>query len=256
MRWIKSLFLGLILAGITDSCLQQPEYSVIPSIELLDVTFKPGNLAQQIQDTLIITLKFRDGDGDLGIGPDDSATWDSYSPWYWAYDTVNFNLGYTGDNTVTPPPGYKYINYRAKFNVPPLDTLPLLDCKNWEELYRGQVLTDTLYITQNLKAFNINVDIYTSSTGGAPYTKFDPSTYFTFPGCNVNMFRGGFPNLSSDVNKKSPLDGVLTYKIQSFALKSIFNIATLKIEVQINDRAYNLSNLVEKEGFTLSSITK
>src|SRR5579859_1821041 len=171
MRATRSLLLGVILVWITDACLQPPEYSVIPHIDLVDLTFKPGDISQQIQDTLIITLKFKDGDGDLGKGPDDSSSWDSYSPWYWAYDTTNFSTGYTGDNVSPLPGAYKFITYKSKRTLPQFDTLPDISCIHWEQRFKGQVLVDTLYVTQNSRAFNITADVYTSSTGGPPYTK-------------------------------------------------------------------------------------
>jgi hypothetical protein len=68
--------------------------------------------------------------------------------------------------------------------------------------------------------------------------------------------RATFPNLSTDEGKKSPLDGTLKYSINSFALKSTFSIKILKIQIYITDRAFHRSNVVEKEGFTLASITK
>ncbi|HLZ16499.1 MAG TPA: hypothetical protein VKQ08_05640 [Cyclobacteriaceae bacterium] len=256
MRGIKSLLLGLILVLITDSCLEQPTYSVVPYIELVDLTFKPGDISKQIQDTLIISLRFKDGDGDLGKGPDDSLNWDSYSPWYWAYDTTNFSTGYVGLNTIALPGAYKFLTYRVKRTIVQFDTLPAIGCINWEQYFKGPLLEDTLFVTQNPNAFNLTVDVYTSSNGGQNYTRFDPSTYFAFPNCNVNMFNTAFPNLSSDMNKKSPLEGILKYKIQSYALRSIFSIATLKMYIQIKDRAGHLSDTVKVGGFTLASITK
>lgn len=260
MRWIRNVFIVLILVWTVDACLKQPEYSVVPEIELQDLAFKPGDINKQIQDTLIITLKFRDGDGDLGIGAQDSGNLEFYNPLYKAYDTTNISSqGYTNDKTSPLPGAFKFINYYAKKHIKGFDTLPDLNCNNWEQLLTTGAqpkVKDTIYIQQNLRAYNIIVKISTSTDGGHSYTPYDPAAAFTFPGCNVNFFNGSFPDLSSDRGKKSPLDGTLTYKIQSFALKSTFSIKTLKLDVLIKDRAFNPSDTAEMKGFTLGSITK
>ncbi len=199
--------------------MKQPEYSVIPRIfDPLDITFRKGNLQTSTPDTLIFRIKFADGDGDLGVSSVDSFAFDSYNPWFYIYRYFDIRRG--PDNTAPIPTGYSFINYYAKRKIPQFDTLPALGCSNWELLHDSQgKLKDTIYIRQNLRAYNINVDVYTRDNSGV-YNKFDPSTYFDLTGCA--------PNLSQ----------------------------TLKMDVTINDRAFHLSNTVEKKDFTLQQITK
>ncbi|GAB2868467.1 hypothetical protein [Hymenobacter ruber] len=67
-------FLGLAGAGLSG-CLSAPSYSNTPEIEFRDVKVTRiaaanGNVGR---DTLEFVLGFRDGDGDLGLGPEDLA---------------------------------------------------------------------------------------------------------------------------------------------------------------------------------------
>ncbi|MBS1508453.1 MAG: hypothetical protein JSS79_17575 [Bacteroidetes bacterium] len=260
MQWIRTFLVVMVLILLVDSCLKQPEYNVIPEITLQDLIFKPGNINKGIQDTLKIILNFRDGDGDLGVGSADSAYRDFYNPWYVIYDTITKNTDYTVYKTATLAPQVKYITYRTR-KLAAFDTLPAINCKNWEQRFttvNGQSqVKDTVYIVQNSHAFNIFISIFEKNPDGSysPYDPNDPVKYI-FPNCNANFLQATFPNLSTDEGKKSPLDGTLKYSINSFALNSTFSIKVLKMQVYITDRAFHKSNVVEKEGFTLASITK
>ncbi len=256
MKRIKNLGIGLLLILAVDSCIKEPTYSIIPHIEFQDLIFRKGS----IQDTLIFRLKFTDGDGDLGIGAEDLTGpnfYNYYNPWYWAYNTTDFTQqAFAVDNTLTPPTGYQWITYKSR-KLPQFDTLPGINCENWQQLKDNSAqpkVIDTIYMTQNLKAFNINVDVYIKNSSGA-YVKFNPGDYFSFPGCSPNLFRGAFPDLSND-RKSSPLDGTITYKLQSSGLYYLFSTKTLKMDVTINDRAFHISNVIEKKDFTLQQITR
>jgi hypothetical protein len=163
---------------------------------------------------------------------------------------------YYYDHTVPLQPGYKWINYNTKKTVPQFDTLPAINCSNWEQVNNTSgIVTDTLYITQNEKAYNINVLLFIKNSSGV-YQPFDPNAYFQFPGCNPNLLRGTFKDLSSDRGKNSPIEGTFRYNVQSAALNLLFAGKTLKIQVYIMDRALHKSNVIEKSDFTLASITK
>jgi len=147
-------------------------------------------------------------------------------------------------------PGYEYVNYAAKRLIlkHPFDTLPELTCKDWE--YRATP-ADTLYIESNPYNNNMFVYLYTKNAGGT-YTYFDPATYFAFgTQCTTNFFNGRFPVLSSDLGKKSSLEGTITYKIQSAALYLYLHGKTIKLKIYILDRAFNKSNVVESEDFVI-----
>jgi len=61
-----SLFLVLLLLGGIWSCTSPSEFSEIPEIEFR--SFNKGTLIQgsQNQDTILLSIDFKDGDGDLG----------------------------------------------------------------------------------------------------------------------------------------------------------------------------------------------
>jgi hypothetical protein len=65
MKIIKGLAVLLTTLSL-GSCFDPPEFPVVPQIEYEDVVFKEGNATNRT-DSLIVTLKFKDGDGDLGI---------------------------------------------------------------------------------------------------------------------------------------------------------------------------------------------
>lgn len=260
MRWTKILGSFFILLWLVGACVKQPEYSVVPQIDLLDVTFKKGNLTSRIPDTLIFKIKFTDGDGDLGVSGTDSISdkwFYSYNPWYGVYNLKDLSVVYVVDNTQQIPSTYSFINYKAKRTIPQFDTLPPISCGKWELLRDSKGLVkDTIYTLQNLKAYNINLDVYTKN-GSGTYDKFNPTTYWddgTLTSCAPNVFRATFPNLSN--SRKSALDGVITFRIQSFYLDLLFSTKTLKMEVTISDRAFHVSNIAEKHDFTLQQIRK
>ncbi len=65
-------FLGLVGTGLSG-CLNAPSYSITPAIDFKDlqVVHVPRSSSQTAVDTIKFALNFRDGDGDLGLSPDD-----------------------------------------------------------------------------------------------------------------------------------------------------------------------------------------
>ena len=70
MKLIKGLGLLSFLAILSGSCFDPPEFPVQPQIEFDRIEFKPAP-TQMDQDSLILYIRFRDGDGDLGLRADD-----------------------------------------------------------------------------------------------------------------------------------------------------------------------------------------
>ena len=60
-----------IVTLMLASCFQAPEYSLIPSIEFESVIFKDLSNPSDA-DSLILTIRFKDGNGDLGLGDADT----------------------------------------------------------------------------------------------------------------------------------------------------------------------------------------
>jgi hypothetical protein len=87
-----------------NSCEKPPKYSLTPEIEFANVRriYKFFDLEQNMGDSVIISLKFKDGDGDLGVNKDDD-----YNSKYLPYaDTAKDK---DGKKT------YELINYRVDF---------------------------------------------------------------------------------------------------------------------------------------------
>jgi len=254
MRLTKISFVVLLIACCVDSCVNQPEYSFAPRIELLDITFRRGDASKAAQDTLTFKLRFTDGDGDLGAKIDDPNSLDSNNPWYFFYNSTNLSaILYGIDPSAQVPAGYKIINYQAKRTITQFDTLPPLVCGSWELLRNSQNQpTDTVYIRQNFRAYNVNVDVYAKNSTGT----YEPYNYAaqSIDKCSYNVFRATFPDLSNDGQRA--LDGLITFRLTSFDLFHFFNTRTLKMDITINDRAYHMSNTVEKKDFTIAEISK
>lgn len=70
MNIVRRLSIYALVVVILNSCFDPPEYSAIPQIEFNDIAFySPGDFSDQ--DSLVLWIDFKDGDGDLGLHPDD-----------------------------------------------------------------------------------------------------------------------------------------------------------------------------------------
>jgi hypothetical protein len=57
-----------LLAGGLSSCLQEPSYSTTPSIEFDSIRRERSRQPGQVPvDSIFVTIRFQDGDGDLGL---------------------------------------------------------------------------------------------------------------------------------------------------------------------------------------------
>ncbi|HEV8515815.1 MAG TPA: hypothetical protein VGQ59_21185 [Cyclobacteriaceae bacterium] len=255
MPQTKNSIAILVLMGIVGGCFK-PDNSITPQIQFQSVEFKHGSPTSA--DVLTISINFKDGDGDLGINGDETEiavspaeSKDISTPIYYYYQLSQSAIWYpTHKSNETLKNGYEYVNYASyrKIHSSPFDTLPALTCKNWE---LRQTPADTLYIQQNPYANNIFVYLYTKSQNGS-YTYFDPTNLYSFGDrCVNNFFHGRFQVLSLNLGKKSPLEGTITYNIQSSALYSLLNGKTAKLKIYILDRAFHKSNLVESADFVI-----
>src|SRR5574337_670376 len=134
MKWLKNIALITAMTLLIDSCIQQHEYSTVPHIDLQSISYKKGNGNPRF-DTMAFVLTFKDGDGDLGLNPDDSVIYTSQGeavdvtdkPFYYVYDTVqNSILGYvhsSGLDLTAYGNNLSYLDYKAK-RTHRIDTLP------------------------------------------------------------------------------------------------------------------------------------
>jgi hypothetical protein len=220
---------GLIL--LLSDCYSPPEFPIEPAIEFEKIEFVEGSNAF---DSLILTINFTDGDGDLGLGPAEILP--PYNPRKYFY----VNPG---------SPDSVLITYSQRSH-PPFDTLPPYiwpySCTNYiinNEIagYQG----DTLYYQTNENHWNIFVDYWVRKNG--IWTEFD------WVQC-TDSFNGRFPSLRNKANG-NPLSGSLRYGMSSTGFKLIFRQDTIKLKVRIKDRALHDSNIVETPEFILRDIT-
>lgn len=256
LKWCT--LLPILASFFATSCFDKaPAYSVTPSIEFSSFCFRDSK-NESDADTLVLSLKFRDGDGDLGLSASDPG--DSEAPF-----NEKFYFQKQPNGSLVKLTKYlktSMLNYQDKRLNPLYDTLPSFvppfSCTKWEVITDGNTtrpkVLDTLYRIFNPYHYNINVDFYTKNFDGS-FTKFDWNKFLSYPNCPRAEFNGRFPILSNDMSVKSPLEGVLTYNLVGLGYKQIFSIKTLKLKIRITDRSLSRSNQLESPEFTLQSIT-
>ena len=243
-NWVIVCVATSLLLG---SCFDPPQYSPVPLIEFDNIVFKDVT-DPAASDSLILTIRFKDGDGDLGLSTDETGCYNvdgkqvCYNPRYY------FQLP---DGTFIT-----YKNYRINHASGKNDTLPAFikpaNCLKWDvRTVNGKV--DTFYVQQNPDFYNIFIEFWVKNDFPAgSYTQYKIEEQFGYPQCALS-FNGRFPRLS---NEKTPLDGTIRYAMQSVGFNLIFAAKTLKLKITIQDRALNRSNTVETGDFDLTKIKK
>jgi hypothetical protein len=245
MQWIKNLSICLVLISLVGSCLKQPEYSNVPEIDLKSLSV----IKNSDGDSMIFVLHFQDGDGDLGVDGNETAIYtsatdstDINTPFFYVYDTINIHLaGLTHESNLTLSDygsDLSYVDYKAyrKIQNHKIDTLvlPPLSCKYW-------TYPDSLYFRDNPYYYNFFVDIYVKNPTTKIYEYIDPYLINNYGRqCIHNLLNGRFKVLSSDLGKKSPLDGTVTYGVSD---GGYLQGKSVKFKIRIMDRAFHKSNI-------------
>ena len=219
----KFIAFSFILVSVISACNRPPELPVVPTIEFEYVRFKEADGA----DSLLVSVYFKDGDGDLGLHP--SETFPPYNP----YDVVFDNQGDSvkiGSSPDLPP--YNPVDYIITFDS------------------QGNAI-DTVLVELNENHYNFFVRFFEKKNGEYIEFKWRDPPYF-------QTFDGRFPLLNTDFIdnqlRERPLEGSLRYGMTSNGWLLLFR-DTLKLTVHIQDRMLNKSNVVETPDFTLESIT-
>lgn len=237
MGGIKTYLKGTALLGIfavmLTSCFNAPEFANEPSISYNSIIFKHG-ATEFDQDSLILTINFQDGDGDLGLRPDGADTRDPYHD-IWFFTKSDGSLVTLADRSL---PGYDTL-------LPPYE-FPYT-CINWNQI----IAEDTLYTEPNEFHNNIYIKFFVKKNG--VYDEFDFLELFK-PQCNSVSFDGRFP-LLNDPNRDRPLEGKLKYTMKSALWELTFRQDTMKLDIFIYDRALNKSNTISTPDFVLKNIT-
>ncbi len=242
---MKLLVNWLILCGISGvllaSCFDPPTYSPIPSIEDGGVVFK--DVADpSAADSLILSVKFKDGDGDLGLDPSETGCYNISGKNVCFNEKFYYKLA---DGT--------FITYKTRRTNKLFDTLPAFikpyNCINWE-VSNVNSKVDTFYFQLNPDYHNIFVDFFVQNQNTGVFEEFDWETQFGYPQCALN-FDGRFPILSKDLSQKTPLEGTIRYAMQSVGFLPLFSTKAMKLRVTIQDRQLNKSNTIETQPFSL-----
>jgi hypothetical protein len=229
------LILSVVVATLVlGSCFDPPTYSPIPLIDFNDMYFAKGS----VTDTLSVSVKFKDGDGDIGLAQADTLT--PYNNKFYPRQLNN-----------------QLITYKLR-RTPSYDTLPAYVkpyyCTNWEIRSINKKL-DTVYFQLNPNYYNIFVDFYIQNGQTLEYELFDLETQFAGANCGLT-YDGRLPVLAKDLSRKSALEGVIRYNMKSQAFLAIFGSKAFKLRITIQDRALHKSNTLETKADNLVGWTK
>ena len=198
------------------SCNKPPELPIIPSIEFDHISFKEADGP----DSLIVFINFKDGDGDLGLDANENE-W-PYEP----YDVVVEN----GDT----------VKFGSRPGLPVYN--PIDYVINRDNI--GNPI-DTVLVKINENHYNYFIHFFQKYNGNYTEFKWESAPYY-------QTFNGRFPILNT-TKKARPLEGQLRYALVSQGWLGLFR-DTMKISVQIQDRALHKSNVVESPDFLLQNI--
>lgn len=219
-RYTYQLISAVLLA---TGCVSPPDdFPSVPQITFKDMEYVETSSA----DSLAIFIGFKDAEGDLGLGPRD-------------IDPPFHPLDYQKDNNG------ELITYS---NRPP--EAPDFNNRDWEvePLVDNTVVKDTVWVKINPDQYNIFIKFFVKR--GGDYTEFNfsgPPFYSTF--------NGRFPRILTD-DKERAIEGTIKYAMLSLGWNSVFRTDTIKIDVQIQDRNLNKSNVVSSPDFTLAQIRR
>lgn len=213
----------LSLFLLIGACVSPPEnFPSTPEISFNNVEYAETNEA----DSLILTINFRDAEGDLGLNPRD-------------IDPPFNELEYQRDENG------QLITYSNR----PAEA-PSFNDRDWIifPLINNVRVNDTIWVKENPDYYNIFMKFYIKRSG--QYTEFDWSAppYFT-------TFNGRFPRILTD-DRERAIEGQIRYGMLSLGWNNIFRNDTIRLDVQIQDRQLNRSNMISTPDFTLSQIRR
>ena len=272
---ITSCIILTLIFFTFNACEENPEFSNTPRIEFNSVTFVQNRTIEEL-DSLIISIDFEDGDGNLGL----DSQGDEEPP----FNLRNFYNNKTG--RVFNPTTDTYGDLLTLSDRIEIDTLPVYNefdfpCLIWDinpsffydnrsGLNEYSILSevelndnferipDIVYFQANERHNNIIVRIFRDENNNGRIEEqaeaFDWRKIIP-PQCNESL-DGRFPVGPDGVlNDGSPKEGTIVY---NFVLSLISEILTedrtLKLQLYIYDRAGNRSNIVESPEFTLREI--
>jgi len=216
-------YLLLFALGITAGCVSPPDdFPSVPQITFNSVEYIETNSA----DSLMVAVDFRDAEGDLGLNPQEDDP--PFHPLEYQTDAEGNLITYG--------------------NRPP--DAPEFNNRDWviNQLIDGTVVNDTIWVKVNPDQYNIFIKFFIKRGGN--YTEYDfsgPPFYSTF--------NGRFPRILTEERDRA-IEGTIKYAMLSLGWNSVFRNDTLRIDVQVQDRNLNKSNVISSPDFTLSQISR
>jgi hypothetical protein len=215
-------FMLMVALGWT-SCISPPDnFPSVPEIKFSTIEY----VQTSGQDSLNISVDFKDAEGDLGLSATDVNP--PFNPLIYKRDAAGNLITYS--NRPPEAPSYNPIDWAV------------------DPIVNNATVKDTVWVAVNEDQYNIFVRFYVKRNG--QFTEFrwqDPPYYTTF--------NGRFPRILTAEDGQA-VEGNIKYRMLSSGWESIFRNDTLRIDVQIQDRALNRSNVVSSPEVTLRQITR
>lgn len=213
----------LVTALSWTSCISPPDnFPSVPNIEFSTIEY----VQTPAQDSLIVSVNFKDAEGDLGLSPTDINP--PFNPLIYKRDAAGNLITYS--KRPQEAPSYNPIDWVV------------------DPIINNTVVKDTVWVEQNENQYNIFVRFYIKRNG--QFTEFrwqDPPFYTTF--------NGRFPRILT-TEEGQAVEGTVKYRMLSSGWESIFRTDTLRVDIEIQDRALNRSNQVSSPEVTLRQITR
>lgn len=223
MRFKNYLGLILISASGVSSCISPPEnFPSVPEIEFSTIEY----VTTSSQDSLIVSVDFKDAEGDLGLSSTDINP--PYNPLIYKRDAGGNLITYS--NRPAQAPAYNPIDWVV------------------DPIINNTVVKDTIWVEQNEDQYNIFIRFYIKRNGQFNEFRWQDPPFFT-------TFNGRFPRILISEEGQS-VEGNIKYRMLSSGWESIFRNDTIRIDVEIQDRALNRSNQVSSPEVTLRQITR
>lgn len=252
MKLIRNtLGFGLLLIGI-NGCFENPKYPVVPQIEILNNELYYGKSSAGGLDSIVVAIKFTDGDGDIGLDGSFTDPTLLLEKFYFRYDAQQnlfFLTTFEASNV-----NYQFKKKNPQYELP--DFVPPFSCTNWQIKKVNNQPVDTIYTEFNPDFNNVIIEYLIKQPDGI-FKEYDIDEEFQYPFCGDRTLNyGRIPNLSKNAGSPSPLDGKIIWSIKSSGFDAFFSIRTIKLRIYIKDRALNKSNVVETKEFSLQSIKR
>jgi len=231
-----SIIFGIV---ILISCQNENNFEVseIPEISLTSLQFINSDATTTYQDSLILMIKFTDGDNNLGLMP-----YDIDSPYH------KLQFFYLRNGQLLPT---QFYDNPDLIKINDIVTLPPFNCIDY-----AVVQSDTLYVKRNSYYYNIVVNFLVLENGEYVNFVFENTSDLW---CTENFntrFAPPTPLNHRDLDADKALiiakmtdtfSGELKYNMVTAGFFPWFGGKTIKLRIQIFDRALNASNWIESE---------